>query len=365
MKIHKKVITDYYQIKNILLDNNFSVDSPFRSSKILFGNTLMDTEGVEHSKYRKIFAEVLNHTTMKKDKIIEQLDKSILSIFDKSFLNSTNSSLSIDFVKDIANIIPINIVLKLSGLENKNIDEFRRIALDITQFLDYSKINDLKAKTKAKLALERLKIIILTQLNNSFYIPEDTIIAQLIKHSKMNNMITHDFIAQQVSLLIPAALDTTSRLISNMMFLLLNHPEQMRMLNENRDLMTNAINEVLRLEPPIRKTIRFVKENKIIQNKKYNKGDLLELDFYLGNRDNKIFQNPEEFNFINRDNSHKHLSYGNGRHICIGKELANLITNRTFNLLFDFTSSISLLEQTKIIGENFRGVNKMIVEIKK
>jgi len=88
------------------------------------------------------------------------------------------------------------------------------------------------------------------------------------------------------------------------------------------------------------------------------------LDFLLGNRDEDIFENSQVFNFSERKDSYKHLSFGYGSHICVGKDLASLIAERTFNILLDKFDYIELLENTKIKGENFRGVSNMKIKLK-
>ena len=58
-------------------------------------------------------------------------------------------------------------------------------------------------------------------------------------------------------LLLIAGHETTTRLIGNGMYTLFNHQDQMMHLKNNYDLIPNAIEEMLRYEPPVHATVRF------------------------------------------------------------------------------------------------------------
>ena len=70
-------------------------------------------------------------------------------------------------------------------------------------------------------------------------------------------------------LLLVAGHETTTRLIGNGLYTLFKHPEQFNNLKNNFELIPNAIEEMLRFEPPVHATVRFAQKDMIYADKKY------------------------------------------------------------------------------------------------
>ena len=78
-------------------------------------------------------------------------------------------------------------------------------------------------------------------------------------------------------LLLIAGHETTTRLIGNGMFTLFNHLDQMNYLKNNFDLIPNAIEEMLRFEPPVHATVRFTENDILMMKKNIKEAPLLQL----------------------------------------------------------------------------------------
>ena len=70
-------------------------------------------------------------------------------------------------------------------------------------------------------------------------------------------------------LLLIAGHETTTRLVGNGLFALLNHPDQFELLKQDHSKIPNAIEEMLRYEPPVHATVRFANENMTYRNRDY------------------------------------------------------------------------------------------------
>ena len=119
-----------------------------------------------------------------------------------------------------------------------------------------------------------------------------------------------------------AGVDTTGRLFGWMGKVLGDHPDQRRELVEDRSLVGNAIEELLRYEPPGPHVARFVPEDVEYHGQIVPAGSALLLMLASANRDERRFENPDRFD-IHRAIG-QHVTFGYGAHYCLGAALARL-----------------------------------------
>jgi cytochrome P450 len=132
--------------------------------------------------------------------------------------------------------------------------------------------------------------------------------------------------------LFAAGHETTTDLIGNGLSLLLAHPEQMQALRDDPTLIPAAIEEMLRMEAPVRGMFRMTTDEVTLGDVRLPKGVKLLVLYGSGNRDERQFSNPDVFD-IRRKDASKHLSFGKGIHFCIGSVLARLEGRVAFELL--------------------------------
>jgi len=125
-----------------------------------------------------------------------------------------------------------------------------------------------------------------------------------------------------VNLIAAAGNETTTRLIGWTGKVLAEHPDQRRQLVENRELVPNAIEEILRFEPPSPVQARYVTRDVEHHGTVVPEGSAILLLNASGNRDDRKFPDGERFD-INRRIDH-HLAFGYGLHFCLGAALARL-----------------------------------------
>ena len=125
-----------------------------------------------------------------------------------------------------------------------------------------------------------------------------------------------------VSVIAGAGNETTTRLIGWAGKVLAEHPDQRRELVQDPSLIPNAIEELLRFEPPAPHVGRFVARDAEIQGRKVPQGSAILLLVGSANRDERRFPDGERFD-IHR-NIGQHLSFGLGAHFCLGASLARL-----------------------------------------
>lgn len=115
--------------------------------------------------------------------------------------------------------------------------------------------------------------------------------------------------------------ETTARLIGAMGQLLGEHPEQRRELAVDPSLIPSAVEESLRYEPPSPVQARYVARETTLYGQTVSEGSYMLLLNGSANRDESRFADPDRFD-IHRTGAH--LSFGQGRHFCLGAALARL-----------------------------------------
>ncbi|NYT27614.1 MAG: cytochrome P450 [Candidatus Thiodubiliella endoseptemdiera] len=122
----------------------------------------------------------------------------------------------------------------------------------------------------------------------------------MVKAQNYGEKISDKEIIAQVCLLIPAAIDTTNRLIANTLFCLCSNQDQLIQVQNNHKLILNAIEETLRYEPPIHSTVRMALKDVDLMGVKIPSGSLINVNFASANRDGKYFQDSEKFDIFRK-----------------------------------------------------------------
>jgi cytochrome P450 len=134
--------------------------------------------------------------------------------------------------------------------------------------------------------------------------------------------LTRDEILIFCNILAGAGNETTNRLIGWTGKVLAEHPDQRRQIYENRALIPQAIEEILRFEPPGPSVGRYVAKDAEFQGVTIPKGSAILNLVAAANRDDRKFVNGDKFD-IHRERV-PHLTFGHGFHACLGNALARV-----------------------------------------
>ncbi len=131
--------------------------------------------------------------------------------------------------------------------------------------------------------------------------------------------------------LIVAGNDTTTSLIGNAAVLFAQHPEQLRLLVREPARIPNAIEEVLRYEPPAQALPRQTRKPFTLHGRTIPSDQRVLLVWAAANLDEREFEDPERFDVTRKIG--RHLSFGHGVHFCLGASLARMEARIAFEEL--------------------------------
>src|SRR5262249_9787568 len=149
-----------------------------------------------------------------------------------------------------------------------------------------------------------------------------------------------------VRLLLNAGNETTTSLLSNLTFRLLEQPGLYERVAHDRSLLAPAIEESLRLDAPLQVLIRRANHDEVVGETLLRGGDVIALSTLSGNRDEEAWgEAADEFDverFLGPTPAH--MGFGVGIHHCVGAYLARQTTMAGLNALLDAIPSMQLEE---------------------
>jgi len=157
--------------------------------------------------------------------------------------------------------------------------------------------------------------------------PSDDLVTELLNVefedvSGTVRRLTKDEVLIFLAVIAGAGVETTGRLFGWVGKVLAEHPDQRREIARDRSLIPNAIEELLRYEPPGPHVTRYVTEDVRYHGQTVPAGSALLLMLSSANRDERRFEDPDRYD-IHRDIG-QHLTFGYGTHYCLGAALARL-----------------------------------------
>ncbi|MFB7501143.1 cytochrome P450 [Streptomyces sp. NPDC056161] len=132
-------------------------------------------------------------------------------------------------------------------------------------------------------------------------------------------------LSANAAILLFGGIETTEGMITNLLFHLLHAPRQLSELRAEPDLLDNAIEESLRLEPAAAVVDRYATRDVRLADADIHTGDLVTVSLAAAGRDPAVFPDPDRFD-LRRPNSRQQLAFAHGPHYCLGAHLARLET---------------------------------------
>ncbi|PXW72937.1 cytochrome P450 [Blastomonas natatoria] len=152
--------------------------------------------------------------------------------------------------------------------------------------------------------------------------PTPDLISMMIHSDAMSEMDEFEFMGNLI-LLIVGGNDTTRNSMSGLVYGLQQFPDQREKLEQNPELIPNAVQEIIRWQTPLAHMRRTATEDYDLFGKQIRKGDKLALWYISGNRDESVFEDADKI-IVDRENARRHLAFGYGIHRCVGARLAEL-----------------------------------------
>lgn len=279
-------------------------------------NFAMFLDPPKHTRIRNIIRGALTPEAVK------SMAAAISDVADE-VLAPLESGQQIDFVKQLSEQIPIKVIAHIVGVPATDESLFRRGSLAMIDTIEPRILGE--QRTAAILEANNLIEFLddhIAQRRAASHRPND-LLTLLLDAEDEGDRLSADELIGMVLVLIGAGNTTTIDLLGNALALLTSHPEQYRDLASHPELVEQAIEEVVRVEPSLRWLVRkTVNGGATLGGQKISDGTLIWICLASANRDHRQFDEPDVFNI--RRPVCRHLGFGSGIHYCLGAPLARL-----------------------------------------
>jgi cytochrome P450 len=307
---------------------------------LVFGPTILGMHGKQHHDHRSLISKAFRQSAL------ERWEPAVIDPICDHLVDEIKDDGAADLITAITLEFPTRVTAALLGLPEQDLDLFRRLSFDLISIYI-----DIEAGLNASVELQTYFQQQVDQRRSKM---TNDVIGDLVGAEIDGEKLTDEAIISFLRLLLPAGLETTFRSSSNLLYLLLTHPEQLEAVERDRDLIPAAIEEGIRYETPLVSVPRTTTRPVEINGVPIGEGAQVHLCMGSANRDETRWPNADTFDIHRARRAH--VSFAGGIHSCLGMHLARVETRAMLNSLFDRVTDLQLVpdEDSKIVGMPFR-----------
>lgn len=212
---------------------------------------------------------------------------------------------------------------------------------------------------RAEAARATLNALLLPQLQQARAAGATSLAAHVLRDPA--NDLTDEEVVDQLRVVMFGAIETIQASVMNTMMFLLQSPEQLADVLADRTLIAGAVDESIRLMPPVAFVERWTAQPVEIGGVEIGPGEFIGVSTLATNRDPAAFADPLEYD-VRRDNAKHGLSFSFGEHHCLGVHLARMQTAIAVEQLLDRLPGLRLTSCEAPRGFAFRRPPSMTLE---
>ena len=279
-----------------------------------------------HTRVRRLMLGALSQ------RAIARMEGDVARLVD-TLLDDIAEKREADLIEAFAARIPVEVIGNLLAVPHAERGPLRAWSLAILSALEPAPGSDVLDRGNRAVSdfVEYLRALVAERRTYPGN-PEVDVLTRLIQGESDGARLTEKELYHNCIFLLNAGHETTTNLIGNGMWLLLNHPEQMQRLRREPALIASAIEEMLRYEGPIQLNNRRLVAPIVLGSKELPEGTFITIAIGAANRDPSQFAAPERFDVARNPN--RHVAFGQGAHACAGMNVARMEARIAFTRLF-------------------------------
>jgi len=268
---------------------------------------------------------------------------------------------------EFALYFPIRLIYALIGFPDDKPERVKQYAAWALAILAGPQVDAEKAALARKSAMEAAKALYDAVMEAVVEVRRtgaegNDLISRLIRAEYEGRKLDDHEITTFVRSLLPAAGETTTRTFGSLMVLLLERPELLERVRNDRSLVGKAIDEAVRFEPVATFKVRQAAEDIELAGMQIPKGAMVQCIVASANRDEEVFENSETFDIDRK--LKPSFGFGFGPHMCIGQFIAKTELQVALNAVLDLLPNIRLdpdFPAPRITGAQLRGPHSVRV----
>jgi cytochrome P450 len=287
--------------------------------------SLLVVEPPQHTRYRKLVTRVFTA------RAVEQLRERTQAIADE-LLDGLDPTHPVDLIETYCGLLPVTVISEILGVPPKERAAVLALGAAAAPSLDLGL--SWRVFRSVETTLSTFDAWLTRHLDALRANPGDNLLSRLITAREDGEGLTDRELKATAGLVLAAGFETTVNLLGNGIALLTRDPEQLAVLRARPELWANAVDEVLRVDPPVLMTGRMCLRDTTVAGVPVRRGQVVTTVLAAANRDPEVFENPQAFD-VTRPNARDHVSFGAGRHYCLGAQLARMEGEIGLRSIFD------------------------------
>jgi cytochrome P450 len=271
-------------------------------------------DGAPHTRLRKLVSKAFT------PRMVDGLRPEMEAV-SEACIDGVLERGELDVARDIARVVPSTIICLMLGVPVEDRELFTDWTANLTHSLAVQFAPE-ESMERAGPAFESLHAYFVDLIAERRKKLGDDLISELIRAEEEGDRLSESELMTHCIGLLVAGFETTIGLIGLGTRQLLLHPDELTRLREDPGLITTAVEECLRYDPPIIATMRVVHEDVEWHGQSVPKDSRIIGMIAAANRDPRVYDDPERFD-IGRTGP-AHWSFGGGEHLCLGAHLARL-----------------------------------------
>ena len=313
------------------------------------------TDKPEHTRLRGLINKAFT------PRMTELLRPRIQGLVEE-LLDAVEPAERMDVIKDLANPLPVIVIGEMMGLPREDRHLLKGWSDMLVGFLGgpFQTPELFEEAVRGITSMEDYLRQVIAERRKR---PGEDLISQLLAAEEQGGLLNEQEILSTCSLVLFAGHETTTNLIGNAVNALLEHPDQLAVLQREPGAVPTAVEEVLRFDSPVQRQIRLAGEDLEVGGQRISKGQALVLVIGSANRDAAQFSEPDRLDVLRKEN--RHLTFGMGAHFCVGASLGRLEAQLALGTLLRRFPGLKRAEGTpdRVINLSLRGFTSLPVKL--
>ena len=298
------------------------ISSPKARRVSMVRGGILEMDDPEHRTYRNVLNPYLSPAAVKRwEPFIHDVTRACL---DEKIETG-----SIDFVDDLANVVPAVLTLAMLGIPLKKWNLYSEPVHAAVYTPEHSPDIERVTAMHREMGLDMVNNMLEIREN-----PRPGIVNGLLQ-LRIDDAPAPDLeILGNLGLVIGGGFDTTTALTAHSLEWLSENPEERDLLSKNRDtLLDPATEEFLRYFTPAAGDGRTFSDDVELNGNKFKEGERLWISWAMANRDPSVFADPDKVDLDRKGN--RHFSFGIGVHRCVGSNVARTVFKSMLTAVLD------------------------------
>jgi cytochrome P450 len=280
-----------------------------------YGPLLTGMDPPEHAGYRKVFQRVFRPA------VVQGWATEIVGPVIEEHVSNFDDRVEAELLQSFVRPYPFRVIFRLLALPTEDVETFYRLTMAQICTAYAAEASTKLARYFGQLLAERRAV------------PGDDLISGLATVEADGEPVPEEVLVSFLLQLMSAGGETTFRSTSALLTGLLNHPDQLAAVRDDRELVAQTVEEALRWEGPVIRGARATTSDTIVDGVPVPVNSLVNASYGAANRDPSVFSQPDSFDIFRE--RHRHFGFAAGAHNCLGQALARLEMSQALNALLD------------------------------